>query len=155
MCGESVDSVVSRLHDDLEIILNWVSYNGMVANPDKFQAIFLGTKNDSIVLKVGSSSIESSKCVKLLGITIDNQLTFYPHILEICKKASSKSKALLRIRNYLRIKSKQIFSFLHTLCLHLTIVPWYGCSAVNGHTILFAQLIIKHSVPDSILLLIH
>ena len=101
VCGENVDSVVSCLHDDAEIVLDWVSYNGMVANPDKFQAIFLGTKKDSIVLKVGSSSIESSKCVKPFDITIDNQLTFYPHILEIFKKASCKSKALLRIRNYL------------------------------------------------------
>ena len=59
--------------------------------------------------KVGSSSIESSKCVKLLGITIDNQLTFYSHILEISKKASCNTKALLRIRNYLN--QKQIFFF--------------------------------------------
>ena len=58
---KNVDSVVPRVHDDVEIVLHWVSYNGMVANSDKFQAIFLGIKNDSIDLKVGSSSIESSK----------------------------------------------------------------------------------------------
>ena len=107
----------------------------MVANLDKFQAIFLGTKKDSIVIKVGSSSIESSKCVKPLGITIDNQLTFYPHTGDL--------------------QESLLLFFLHRLCPHLAIVPWCGCFAINGHTILFAKHIIKHYVPDSILLLKH
>ena len=43
VCGENISSVLNRLHSDLEIVLDWVSNNGMVANPDKLQAIFLGT----------------------------------------------------------------------------------------------------------------
>ena len=38
--GDNIDSVLSRLHNDLHIVLDWVSNNDIVANPDKFQAIF-------------------------------------------------------------------------------------------------------------------
>ena len=108
VCGKNISSVLSRLQSDLDIALGWVSNNGMVANPDKFQLIFLGIKNDGVLVHVGSKNIPSSKSVKLLGVTIDDQLTFYPHVIEICKKASSKVKALLRIRSYLNQKQADL-----------------------------------------------
>ena len=73
----------------------------MVANPDKFQAIFLGTADDNISIDIGTAKIVGSKQIELLGVKIDRQLTFYPHITSICKRASAKSKALMRIRNFL------------------------------------------------------
>ena len=45
--------------------------------------------------------MKSSSEVKLLGVTIDKQLSFYPHVMAIRKHASSKTKALMRIKNYL------------------------------------------------------
>jgi len=70
-----------------------LSYIGMVANPGKFQAIFLGTA-DNISIDIGSAKIVGSKQVKLLRVTIDRQLTFYPHITSECKRASAKFEAL-------------------------------------------------------------
>jgi hypothetical protein len=45
--------------------------------------------------------LKPSKYVKLLGVENDNELKFMQHIKSICKKASQKSNALLRIRKYL------------------------------------------------------
>ena len=43
----------------------------MVANPSKFQVIFLGlTKNQNLVLEINGHIITNSKEVKLLGVTI-------------------------------------------------------------------------------------
>lgn len=72
----------------------------MVANPDKFQVLFPGS-NENIVINIGPYSIKSKTDVKLLGITIDYKLSFFPHIKEVCRQASSKTKALMRIRRYL------------------------------------------------------
>jgi len=36
--------VKHRINCEVKSILKWFSNNGMVVNPDKFQAIFLGTK---------------------------------------------------------------------------------------------------------------
>ena len=80
----------------MNVVLNWFTGNGMVANPDKFQTIFLGI-DTSINLVIGSFTVTSSKEVKLLGITLDDKLSFYPHTLKLCSKVSSKIKVLMRI----------------------------------------------------------
>ena len=48
-------------------------------------------------MKVGDSYVTNSKCEKLLGIKIDNKLSFEPHVDSLCKKASQKLNALSRI----------------------------------------------------------
>ena len=57
---------------------------------EKFQAIILqkGNKNNStnITLNIENITINKSKSVKLLGITIANKLNFDKHISALCKK---------------------------------------------------------------------
>ena len=54
-----------------------------------------------ICINIGPLQLKSSEEVLLLGVKLDSQLSFYPHIKNICKKASAKIKALMRIRRYL------------------------------------------------------
>ena len=51
--------------------------------------------------------LENSKREVVLGVTIDNKLTFDSHIKSICRKASQKLGALLRITNYLTSSEKR------------------------------------------------
>ena len=44
--------------------------------------------------------IESSRSVELLGLTIDNNLTFKDHVTYLCKKGNQKLHALARISKY-------------------------------------------------------
>ena len=44
--------------------------------------------------------LENSKEEVVLGVTIDNNLTFDIHINNICRKAGQNRGALLRITNY-------------------------------------------------------
>ena len=52
-------------------------------------------------LIINSIVINESNAMELLGITIDNTLTFNEHINKTCRNASCKLYALRRIRNYL------------------------------------------------------
>ena len=98
-------------------------------NPDKFQTIFLGKGTDDIDIKIGSFTIHSSKEVKLLGVTIDNRLSFYPHILDICSKALSKIRALMRIRNYLNERQIDLLFFSHIMStFNYCPLVWMFCS---------------------------
>ena len=55
--------------------------------------------------------IKNSLLERLLGITIDNDLKFEDHINNICRKASAKVSALLRIALYIDLlKRKQIMN---------------------------------------------
>ena len=50
----------------------------------------------------------NSKEEKILGVIIDNRLTFSRHIRELCKKASQKISALSRISNQLNDSEKTL-----------------------------------------------
>ena len=63
--------------------------------------MFLGVKDTNIQLSVDNIILKAEQEVKLLGITIDYQLTFSQHIKNICKTANNKLCAILRLRNYL------------------------------------------------------
>ena len=52
---------------------------------------------------IENKTTESSKSVKLLGLTIDNNLNFRIRINSICKVANAKIKRLGRIRNRLSL----------------------------------------------------
>ena len=61
----------------MKILLKWFRINSLHANSGKFQFMILGKeKRISVKLIINSTEIEESKNVVLLGITIDNLLTF-------------------------------------------------------------------------------
>ena len=99
--ASTLEEVLQALLLDIQVILAWFKDNSLVANPEKFQLLFPGTKNANIVLNVDKFLLKSSESVNLLGITIDNGLTFYSHIQDICTKASQKTKTMLRFRSFL------------------------------------------------------
>ena len=51
--------------------------------------------------KIGDDKIWESRTVKLLGITIDNELKFDEHISNVYMKAQRKLAVLTRIKKYL------------------------------------------------------
>ena len=64
-CGTSISEITENLENGLSTLLNWFYANDMVANPDKFQLMFLELKKTS-----------STENVKLLEIEIYHQLRF-------------------------------------------------------------------------------
>ena len=93
----------------------------MVANPAKFQVMFLGTKVQINNFIINNVSISVTDSVKLLGITIDKKLNFKCHIEELCKKAFSQTKALFQIRPFLT-NSKSAIPCVHSI--YIQILPF-------------------------------
>ena len=122
--GKTITVVRSALEREIQNVLWWFETNSMVANPAKFQIMFLGTKEIIPEFNIGSISVPISDHVKLLGITIDNKLRFKRHIEELCRKASSKTKALLRIRPFL---SSQVAK---SLCNAYILSPFKYCPLI-------------------------
>ena len=53
-------------------------------------------------------SITSSDTVGLLGITLDKNFNFKWHIQNICHKANNRTKALFRMRKFLKLEQAQV-----------------------------------------------
>ena len=97
-CTTTIPKVISKLQNESVILLNWIRNNGLKANPAKFHLLLSGT-NEECTIAVDNVEISSSKCEKLLGIKLDNKLTFDEHVSGICSIASEKLNALARAGN--------------------------------------------------------
>ena len=105
-CETDSVSVILELENVAKILLNWFTYNRFKTNPDKFHLI-LNDPNKEIFMHLGDLKIYNENSHKMLGIKIDNKLSFDEHITELCHKASQKLHALARIATYMQIKQRK------------------------------------------------
>ena len=105
--GKNINDVVLTLENEMRKAITWFENNSLVANPDKFQLMFLGTRTKSkLCLNINGTISRSTPEVKLLGITIDWKLTFDKHVKSLCKNARKKASGLMRLRNDLVTSQK-------------------------------------------------
>ena len=82
--NKNLQHVFSNFKDDLRNMLDWFKINSMRTNPGKIQFMVLGVKSTApFRLNVDGKNISCSNEVKLLGVTIDKELTFKKHIVSI------------------------------------------------------------------------
>ena len=136
--GKTVEIVKSLLEDATTSALTWFTENEMQANPSKFQAFVLGNKSPDSEIKfnVAGSEIPTSKSVTLLGIEIDNKLTFSNHISNICAKAGRQLSALARLSKILDTETK-LTTFNSFILANFNYCPlvWHHCSPENTRKI--------------------
>ena len=58
--------------------------------------------------EIGPYNIETSEQQKLLGVLIDNKLTFDKHINNSCAKPSQKLNALCRVSSFMSTNNKRL-----------------------------------------------
>ena len=95
--SKDLQELIKILEDASECAIKWFTNNCMIVNPSKFQCIIIENskgKIDPQSLKINSSSTETSKSVKLLGIEIDDHLNFQLHISTVWKNAAEQLNAL-------------------------------------------------------------
>ena len=90
-------------------LLRWFKENSMKANPNKFQFMILGkTPRQLIMLNINQIKVEESQKVVLLGLTINNRLTFKNHVDMLCSTANYELYALRKIRKYLTLEKTKL-----------------------------------------------
>ena len=106
----SQSSVFADLHtleSALAILSQWFSLNCLALNPDKSEAILLGTSQRNSTLSnlshinVAGSTVPLSDSIKLLGVTFDKSLTFHKHVNQVSQSCYYHMKALRHIRHSL------------------------------------------------------
>ena len=59
------------------------------------------TTDNKQKINVKDSLISNGKIVQLLVVTVDNKLSFEPHLNLVCKKVSQKLHALARVSKFI------------------------------------------------------
>ena len=128
-CGEDLSNILENLKHDMKILLKYFRINSLQANPGKFQFMILEEKKrNSVKLIIDSTEIEESIKIVLLGIAIDNLLTFNEHIDNLCRRANYKLYALRRIRKYLSLEKAKLLcnAFINSQFSYAPLV-WIFC----------------------------
>ena len=89
------------INSDLARLSHWLEDNYLSINATKTQAMIVGKSNYNYELTLKSNNILTIDELKLLGVTIDNNLTFSSHIKLVLSKIHAKIAALRRIRNFI------------------------------------------------------
>ena len=110
-CNKLLSKILANLRFDLKNVLMWFTVNSLSPNSGNFQHMILGKcVANQLFLFINGIKIERTSEVVLLGITIDDQLTFKTHIEYISPMAKYKLRALQRIRDYLSTEKARLLA---------------------------------------------
>ena len=97
------EALLTTLGKESEKAVDLFRRNNMIVNSEKFQSMILQRSGNSDLHKneIHGNKIETTNSVDLLGIHIDNKLTFDDHIFTLCNKASMQLNATGRLKCYI------------------------------------------------------
>ena len=129
----NIETINDVMNHDLRNVNKWLVANKLTLNSSKTEFMLvgsrqrLGTYNTSPNLAIDGNAIKQVKCVKSLGVHIDDNLSWNTHIEKISKKIASGIGALKRCRPF--VPQTALQSIYNAL-----IQPHFDyCSAVWGH----------------------
>ena len=94
-----LEEVFQKLELTTSNLFEWFENNHMKASADKCH--LLVTRDTDVTAKIGEFDVKNSSEEKLLGVKIDNKLSFENHVSSVCKKASQKLHTLARVVNFM------------------------------------------------------
>ena len=109
----SVSEDFEALRSCTERFRCWFLINGLMLNPDKSEALFVGTHQQRHAVAsvqtvpVAGADLPIALELKSLGVTIDPQLSFESHVREVCRACNFHLRALSHIRNLLSFQVAQ------------------------------------------------
>ena len=92
----------TRLQCQLLEADHWFGLNGMITNPDKYQAMILGNTNYTFSFKVNDINIPVKDNIDLLGVNINKNLPFDSHVKNICTKVNNQVYVISRFPRFIR-----------------------------------------------------
>ena len=112
----SILNLTNCLNEDLKKFQDWCIRNDMVVNVPKTKAMFIASRNaanrileSNQDLKLSDETIHITTNEKLLGVHIDNTLSWTTQVESTIKKCSSLLHLLNRIKCYLPVPTRKLF----------------------------------------------
>ena len=131
----TTDEVVAQLDKAVGELYDWCILNRLTPHLEKSEAMLICKTCDigSVApIHIGSVVIEWVNKSRLLGTTVDDKLSWVPHMLDL-KKSFAKTRDLIRRSRFLPRMFSIIFiskSYCHTVTYGL--VLWGSCSDADS-----------------------
>ena len=120
--NKTMDALLNSLEND----------NYLKMNVDKCH--LLVSSHEVLSITLDQQVINCSNSVKLLGVTIDNDLSFDTHVSKLCNKVSLKLHALARISNFMNHDKLRLIlkAFVESQLGYCPLVWMFHSGAVNN-----------------------
>ena len=79
--NKCIERLLQKLENETSTLNEWFAHNHLKSNNDKNK--LLVSHDNTACVNIGKEIIKSDNSVKLLGITIDNKLSFQEHVRKI------------------------------------------------------------------------
>jgi hypothetical protein len=104
--GHNARLISDNLQHDLSKVEVWVSKNHPVLNADKTNSILIGSRQKvksapSLNLSIKDKIIEQLPCVKLLGVQVDENISWKQHCEDLLKDCSKALGLLFTFSRYI------------------------------------------------------
>ena len=106
VCSENVDVTLEKLEEVGKVLFEWFSNNFLKASADKRHLIL--STDEPFSIKIDNEVIKNSNNKKLLGINLNNRISFDTHVANICNRVSKKLHALARVSQFMNIYKRRI-----------------------------------------------
>jgi len=133
--NKEIEQIRYDLQLSLDNVHSWCSSNGMALNAQKTKTMLISTrqkyqnKDPLLKLTIEASKLKQVTEYKLLGITVDNHLTWQNHLAKISKTISCNLFALSKLKDILSGRAKKAFFHAHILS-HINYISnvWDNCA---------------------------
>ena len=123
--SNSLQDLEKSINEEFNHLLGYCSANKLSVNFKKTHYMTISSPQKTNKLKLNLRNIEEKNCIKYLGIYMDKNLNWAPHIQHINSKISENLRILFRLDRFLTLNTlKQIYYSLIYPCLHYGIISW-------------------------------
>ena len=114
--SKNLDTVKANLQIEANHVERWCTNNRVVINTDKTKSMLMATSqklrntpDQNLNIKIRNKTIETVTDEKVLGVQIDNTLSWKAQIQKVRRTILYKLSVLRRIRKYLPTETRTLF----------------------------------------------
>lgn len=135
--SRDIATVTRNLQQNINEISDWCNTNSMILHPGKTKSMVITTRQKhqlsplSLNITVNNTSIEQVSSHRLLGVIVDDHLSWKQHVNKLCKLLSRKIFVLSKLKHYFNSNDRKLF-YLSQIQTHIDYAStvWSSCSAV-------------------------
>ena len=143
------DDIINKLQDAACSLDRWCLSNKMVLSIEKTKTLFISSRqktaqnkahHDLGSIKISNTIIDEVDCTKLLGVNIDNTLSWSAQVAQVKKCTSYRLFLLRKIRKYLPFEIRmQFYNYYVKPLIEYCSSVWGICSKENQTKIIKIQ----------------
>ena len=143
MSHSSIQTLQLLVNQEINKVDEWLKNNKLTLNYKKSNYMIIGSnhsKTNKFKLKSNHNTISQTNNVKYLGVFLDNQLSWQPHIDQTIKKLSRACGMIFKLRYYVPLSTLKLiyYSMFHSV-IQYSLLNWGRASKSQLHIIKILQ----------------